>query len=746
LTLVVLLGSCDFRRAKSTRRGNTAIIPVPLKLNKMNGYFFLDKTAKISVPNNSEEWLYVSNFLNQKIQSSTGSVLETKVTSKNDDSSIQLSIDSTIQKSEGYLLSVTSDLISIKAAFGRDGAVPLKFNIPQVVVSDHPRFPYRGMHLDVSRHFFSVKDVKRYIDLMAMHKLNTFHWHLTDDQGWRVEIKKYPKLTAIGGFRNETLVGHYNDQPHQYDGKRYGGFYTQDEIKEVVQYAAERFITVLPEIELPGHAQAAIAAYPELGCGTTNLDVMQKWGISENVYCPTEETFTFLENVLDEVIQMFPSKYIHIGGDECPKTQWKESSFCQLLMKEKNLDNELELQSYFIRRIEKYLNSKGRNIIGWDEILEGGLAPNASVMSWRGVQGGILAAREGHEVVMTPTSHCYFDYYQSQHKEEPLAIGGFLPIDRVYEYEPIPSELTEEQGQYIKGLQCNLWTEYIDSRNKLDYMAYPRACAIAEIGWSAKSKKNFPDFINRLTAHLKRLEHYGVQYSENLFDIDGDLTPKNGELQAVLKSNLPDTEIFYTLDGSPPTRNSNLYDLPFLIKESSQLHAIGFQVGQQKGRSFEKAVNYHKATGKKITLRNKPAEQFSAGGEAAVINGINGSNERYGDKEWLGFSGEDFIATIDFEKKTEINSIQFRFFKGEGQWIYLPKRIIIFTSSDGNSYNEVAQKEDITTDTKIASPILEINKSARFLKIEIDKYGEIPQGQQGGGHQAWLFVDELIVN
>jgi len=513
----------------------------------------------------------------------------------------------------------------------------------------------------------------------------------------------------------------------------------------VVKYASERFITVIPEIELPGHAQAAIAAYPELGCSDVPLEVMTKWGVSNNVFCPTEQTFTFLKDVLTEVAELFPSQYIHIGGDECPKTQWKESKFCQTLMKENRLQDEMELQSYFIGRIEQFLNSKGKKIIGWDEILEGGLAPNATVMSWRGVQGGIDAATEGHDVIMSPTSHCYFDYYQSQHKDEPLAIGGYLPIEKVYNYQPIPREIPTDKMHHVKGVQANLWTEYIPSTSQLDYMAFPRACALAEVAWSDKSRRDFSDFVKRLDTHLRRLEVFGVNTAMNVFDIDGDLASKDGQLMASLKSNIANATIAYTLDGSTPTLKSNIYNNAFTINTSSQLRAVGFINQVQKGRSFEKDINFHKATGKTISLKEQPEPRYSAGGIGAIINGINGSDERYGDKEWLGFEGKNMEAVIEMKEETTINKVRFRFFKGEGQWIYLPKKVSVFVSTDGKKYTLAGETTNIATESKIANPTVEVNSKGSFVKIEVERFGKIPEGLQGGGHEAWLFVDEIII-
>ncbi|MDP5092104.1 MAG: beta-N-acetylhexosaminidase, partial [Polaribacter sp.] len=373
-------------------------------------------------------------------------------------------------------------------------------------IKDEPKFVYRGMHLDVSRHFFSVDFIKKYLDLMAMLKMNTFHWHLTDDQGWRIEIKKYPKLQEIAAFRKETLIGHFSDEPQQFDGKKYGGFYTQEQIKEIVSYASERQITVIPEIEMPGHSQAAIAAYPELGCTGKQIEVATKWGVFEDIYCTNENTFKFLEDVIDEVIPLFPGKYIHIGGDEAPKTQWKNCIHCQNLIKKEGLKDEHELQSYFITRMEKYINSKGKLIIGWDEILEGGLAPNATVMSWRGIQGAIDAAKQKHTVVLTPNSHCYFDYYQSDNEAEPLAIGGFLPLEKVYDFNPIPDELSTDESKFVLGVQGNVWTEYLSTPEKVEYMVFPRAIALAEVVWSSSENKNYTDFIHRLEFFNKRLD------------------------------------------------------------------------------------------------------------------------------------------------------------------------------------------------------------------------------------------------
>lgn len=424
--------------------------------------------------------------------------------------------------SESYRLDVATDRIEVTARDSRGlfyGIQTLRQlvaaspkAVPAVRIEDAPRFPYRGLHLDVGRHFFPVDFIKRYIDLLATFKLNTFHWHLTEDQGWRLEIKRYPKLTEIGAWRKETIVGHARRGPNGYDGTRHGGFYTQDQARDVVAYAKERGVTVLPEIEMPGHSLAALAAYPEFANVPGPFEVRTTWGISDEVFSPSDATFTFLENVLREVMDIFPSEYIHIGGDEAPKKRWKESPDAQAIIKKEKLADEDELQSWFIRRIERFLNANGRRLIGWDEILEGGLAPNATVMSWRGTKGGIAAAKQGHDVVMAPQADLYFDHYQADPEHEPLAIGGMTPLEDTYRYEPIAAELTAEEATHVLGPQACVWTEYMPTTDQVEYMAYPRVLALAEIGWSPREARDWDSFQKRLPAAQALLDRLGVKY------------------------------------------------------------------------------------------------------------------------------------------------------------------------------------------------------------------------------------------
>lgn len=501
-----------------------SIIPKVNYLEKKEGHFELDKILKIYLQPDLEEIRSIANLTKSYFKTFGVEKVSINVRQKgNEPKGIYLKIDPSIKDRESYELNIQSEKIVVRASapnglfYGIQSLRQLVHNsqISNCVIKDQPQFSYRGMHLDVSRHFFTVDEIKKYLDQLAFHKINTFHWHLTDDQGWRIEIKQYPKLTSIASKRKETLVGHYSNKPQQFDGKEYGGYYTQKEIKSIVKYAKERYINVIPEIEMPGHAQAVLAAYPELACTEGPFEVATKWGVFEEVLCPKEETFIFLENVLQEVFTLFPSKYIHIGGDECPKTRWVASEFCQDLIKKENLKDEHELQSYFIKRIEKFINAKGKIMIGWDEILEGGLAPNATVMSWRGTKGGIEAAKQGHSVIMTPTTHCYFDYYQSNPENEPLAIGGLTTLEKVYSFNPIPDELTEEESKLILGAQGNVWTEYISDYEKLEYMVFPRICALSEVVWTDPTYKNWTDFSKRLSDHFIQLDDMNINYAKH---------------------------------------------------------------------------------------------------------------------------------------------------------------------------------------------------------------------------------------
>ncbi len=501
------------------------VIPQPSQITMGEGVFALSSEAAFVYDASNAELKKIAGIFNQYLQEYYGFQFQENAKSRE---TVTLKLMKSLPLGdEGYMLKVDKKGILITATGPAGifyGMQTLKQLLPvrgtdaplavqYCDIKDQPRFKWRGTLLDVGRHYFPVSFIKKYIDYMAMYKLNTFHWHLTEDQGWRLEIEKYPELTEISHWRDETVVGHARTSK-EYDGRGYGGFYTQKQVRDIVKYAADRYITIVPEIEMPGHTSAVLAAFPELGCSGGPYKVQTIWGVHKEVFCAgKEETFNFLENVLDEVCELFPSKYIHIGGDECPKDEWKKCAACQKRIKDEGLKDEHQLQSYFIQRMEKYLNSKGRQIIGWDEILEGGLAPGATVMSWRGIKGGVAAAKEKHAVVMSPNSHLYFDHYQSENKdEEPLAIGGFLPLEKVYSYEPIPEELAEDEKHFVLGAQANVWTEYIPSTKQVEYMLFPRICALSEVVWTPKDKKDYSDFERRMETQYQRLDRLGINY------------------------------------------------------------------------------------------------------------------------------------------------------------------------------------------------------------------------------------------
>lgn len=743
-----------------------ALIPLPGYTQFREGVFSLTEATQIQVGPASAALMPVAVHIRSYFYQNTGTELLI-VENSPETNVIEFVLDPRIHGEEAYRLIVSPQKIVISAgapagafyAFQtlrqllppdfesgiRSGNV-FKSQVPCVRIDDGPRFPYRGMHLDVGRHFFPVEFIKKYIDVLAMHKFNRFHWHLTEDQGWRIEIKQYPKLQELAAWRKETLIGHYSDQPHRFDGQRYGGFYTQDEIREVVRYAAERHITIVPEIELPGHSLAALSAYPELACTPGPFEAATKWGVFEDVYCPKEETFTFLENVLTEVMDLFPGEYIHIGGDECPKDRWKTCPSCQALIQKEGLKDEHGLQSYFIRRIERFLNSKGRQIIGWDEILEGGLAPNATVMSWRGIEGGIAAAKQGHKVIMTPTSHCYLDYYQTNTANEPLAGGGFLPLEKVYSYEPVPEELTQQEARFILGAQGNVWTEYMRTSEQVEYMAFPRALAIAELTWTPKVRKNYEDFSARLARHFPRLDNYGIHYSKALYGIKAHTTFDGTGLPAIKLSSLhPQGIIRYTTDGSAPTSQSTSYNGPIALNRATHLQATVFEQQSAVSPPFSLRFDPHLATGRVPQWSHPPHSSYNLGGPQALTNGISGSESRYNDSEWLGWSGKDMEAVFDLGSVKSLSEFSTRFFHSPGEWIHAPQSVEIWASADGKKYRQAGKAESLKADEKLLplSISLKKNTKARYVKVLVKRHGIIGQGLPGEGHEAWLFVDEL---
>ncbi len=745
-----------------------SIIPQPVQLTAQKGNFILSAGTRIYVDPKNDELKNIGQLLVQDIQKIAGikPELVTKKPKKNAANLIYLTLQNAADSlgDEGYTLSVKTNRITL-AANKANGIflgtqtikqlLPAKSTaatvaIPAVDIADKPRYQWRGMHLDVTRHFQPVEFVKRYIDYLAMHKMNTFHWHLTDDQGWRIEIKKYPKLTEVGAWRDSTMIGHYWDLPQTYKKERHGGYYTQEQIREVVKYAQERYINVVPEIEMPGHALAALTAYPELSCTGGPHKVESKWGIFHDVFCAgNEQTFTFLEGVLTEVMDLFPSKIIHVGGDESPKTRWKECPKCQARIKNENLKDEHELQSYFVQRMEKFVNKNGRIIIGWDEILEGGLAPNAYVMSWRGTKGGIAAAKEKHYVVMTPGTHLYFDHYQGERELEPTAIHGYSTLQNVYSFEPTPTELSADERKYILGAQANLWTEYIPTKEHVEYMIMPRISALSEVLWTPAQKKNWEDFKLRMQQQYKRYDAMGVNYSRSAFNVRQQIKVDTLQSMATVSfaTDAANVKIYYTLDGSEPTTSSKAYTQPFTLKESAVIKAGSFADGKLVGKVSTKTFDAHKGFSRSVSLITPAHPSYSK--KANLVNGLKGSTDQT-DGHWTGFLGTDMEAVVDLKEAKPISKLSTSFMQNIGYRIFLPAQVEYAVSTDGVSYKTVkvitevnpnSEEGILKRDVTAAIPATK----ARFVKVKAKSIGVSPAQYPSAGQKTWLFSDEIIV-
>ena len=689
---------------------NYQVIPIPQEIvMAANGEFALNNNVKIIYPEGNEAMQRNAQYLAGYLKKATGKVYQIE-TGTEGKGNILLQVVSDVEKPEAYQLKVNAEGVVISGASEAGvfyGIQTLRKSIPvlenstpvlsYVEISDAPRFDYRGAHFDVSRHFFTVEEVKSFIDMMALHNMNRLHWHITDDQGWRIEIKKYPLLTEIGSQRKETVIGHNSGE---YDGKPYGGFYTQEEAREIVAYAAERYITVVPEIDLPGHMQAALAAYPQLGCTGGPYDVWTIWGVSDNVLCAgNDSVLTFIDDVLAEIIDIFPSEYIHIGGDECPKVKWKSCSKCQARIKALGIKSddkhskEEYLQSFIINHGEKFLNAHGRQMIGWDETLEGGLAPNATVMSWRGEGGGIEAAKQHHDVIMTPNTYLYFDYYQTKDTEnEPMAIGGYLPLERVYSYEPMPRSLTQEEQKYIVGVQANHWTEYIPTFSQLQYMALPRWAALCEIQWSQADKKDYQNFLTRLPQLISLYQTEGYNYAKHVFDVTADFqaNAETGVVEVRMKT-IDDAPIHYTLDGTEPTSASPVADSVLSIKENCILQAVAVRPSGNS-RIFSEKVVFSKSTCKSIVANQPVNKQYEFKGVSTLTDGLKG-NGNYKTGRWIAFYRNDMDVTIDLQQPTEISSVAFSTCVEKGDWVFDVRGITIEVSDDGENFTRVFSEE-----------------------------------------------------
>lgn len=760
----LMLFSCN----NEVKEANYQVIPMPLEISlaSQGAPFVLSNGTKILYPEGNEKMQKNAEFLADYIKELTGKTLT--VQAGTEGKGIVLQLASISENAEAYQLKVSADQVtiagpteagvfygiqtlrkSIPAAQGVDIA------LPAVEINDAPRFAYRGTMLDVSRHFFPVDSVKRFIDMLALHNINRFHWHLSEDQGWRIEIKSRPELIEIGSKRSETVIGHNSGK---YDGIPYSGHFTQEEAKEIVAYAAERHITVIPEIDMPGHMQAALAAYPHLGCTGGPYEVWKIWGVSEDVLCAgNDETLKFIDDVLGEIIEIFPSEYIHVGGDECPKVRWKTCPKCQARIKELGLKTDHEhtaeerLQSFIINHAEKFLNEHGRQMIGWDETLEGGLAPNATVMSWRGEAGGINAAKQHHDVIMSPNTYLYFDYYQTKDTEqEPEAIGGYLPLERVYSYEPMPAALTPEEQKYIVGVQANLWTEYMPTYRQVEYMALPRMAALAEIQWSAADKKDYQNFLTRLPQLVATYDVHNYNYATHVFDVNAKFIPNeaDGTLDITL-STIDGSPIYYTLDGTEPTAASQLYTETVKVKENCTFKDRAVRATGDSRIVTEKVV-FNKASMKPITMLQPINEQYKFEGAGTLVDGLKG-NGNYKTGRWIAFYKNDMEAVIDLKEPTEITSAAITTCVEKGDWVFDARAFSVAVSEDGKTFKEVASETypAMTLENKNGLYDHKLTFDAvttRYVKVTALSEHSIPAWHGGKGLPGFLFVDEIELN
>jgi hexosaminidase len=756
--------------ACSAQPSRPSIIPLPKTLVLDSATFAIGGETGIIVgqPELEQEGAFLQAALKPLLGAAPSIIHENRTAGAADPRAVPGTILLLLKKGtalgpEAYELAIGNDHVTLTAStptgifFGIQTIVQLlptissvgsgapRVLLPCLSIADEPRFAWRGMHLDVSRHFFPVDFVKKYIDLLARYKMNRFHWHLTDDQGWRIEIKKYPKLTEVGAWRSGSQYGPYSQRT--YDSTRYGGFYTQEQIRDVVAYAKARHITVVPEIEMPGHALAALAAYPEMSCTGGPFEVAKGWGVYDDVFCPKEETFIFLENILTEVMDLFPSEYIHVGGDECPKVRWKTCAHCQELMKKEGLKDEGELQSYFIRRIEKFVNDKGRKIIGWDEILEGGLAPNAAVMSWRGTEGGVAAAKQQHDVVMSPGTHCYFDHYQGDPAHEPLAIGGFTTVQKTYSYEPVPDELAAEEAKYIMGAQGNVWTEYITTPDQVEYMALPRMIALAEVLWSPKESRDEASFIRRLEQEFLNLDALRVNYSKSLYNVEFKMSgsKKRGQVNVELTSAPGLGEMHYTIDDSEPTYTSPKFDYTIEQRASTTIKAAIFGGDKKLGNTTSLKLDFDKATGCALNVEPRPDERYDDGGLFTLVDGVSAGEKRV-NHEWLGWRTSRVIITADLGSEQALEHAGIGGLEERTSWIHPPKNITIATSSDGQTFTEAANLEaDPSAQGRMEFGVELGGRSARYVRFTLNTLPSIPDGSAGAGNLPWLFLDEVHI-
>jgi hexosaminidase len=742
------------------------LIPKPSQLVIEPGIFEFSKNTRFVAKTPFEK--EISNALVDKFAKAAGWRPEISNVAPRSNF-IQFKVDQTLSK-EAYKLEVSTKSITITAKenagfiYGLESIRQLlptaiesntmvateKWQIPTVVITDAPRFAWRGLMLDLSRHFFDKKYILQTIDRLAMLKMNVLHLHLVDDQGWRMEIKKYPKLTEVGAWRVDQEKASWNARLVTKYGEKgtYGGFLTQEELKEIVKYAATKNIEIVPEIEMPAHVSSAIASYPELACFDQLIGVPSGglWPITD-IYCAGKEsTFDFLQNVIDEVIAVFPSKYIHIGGDEATKTNWDKCPNCQKRMKDNGLKDAHELQSYFVKRMEKYINSKGKKIIGWDEILEGGLAPEATVMSWRGTKGGTEAAAQGHDVIMTPESPCYFNFYQGPQNDEPLAFDAYNPLNKVYEFDPVVPTMTPAEASHVLGAQANLWAEFLSEPKDSEYMIFPRLAALAEVLWSTKESRNWNDFTSRLPSMLKRYDYLGINYAKSAYLVTAssvaDLDQK--QLKVTLKNEFPNPDIRYVFGDKAIGQDAIKYTNPIEIKETTVLKASLFQNNQPIGKTYIDTLVFHKAFGQKVNYLTPYSDSYKGAGAFGMVNVIRGT-KNFHDGQWQGWLVNDMEVVIDFGKDQSFEQVSVGSLESQGAGIYFPVQVKVLTSKDGIHYKEVGKvvrPYAVNPSSELKDFKINFTKTnSRFVKVIASNLKKNPSGGS-----SWLFVDEISVN
>ena len=774
--MFILLTDCNAVASSDSLDLN--IIPKPVKVELRTGEFVITGETRIVVGSKDDEVFKIASDFTERINSAK--YYNIPVIDQNNDNGLknvicfQFSANEEKYDEEGYSIDISNEKVVIEAnkavgffyavqtlyqllpyqIFSRESVGNLNLKLPCVYVYDKPRFMWRGNMLDPSRHFISKDYIKQNLDYLASLKMNIFHWHLTDDQGWRIEIDSYPKLTEIGAWRVDRNDMPWHGRNEQQSGEMatYGGFYTKEDIKEIIQYASERYIQVVPEIDMPGHSRAAIASYPEISCDEADYKVATGGIMSDNTYCPGKEvTFDFTEKVLIEVMEMFPSKYMHIGGDECSKDKWKTCEHCQKRISDNQLADEHELQSYFIKRVEKIINANGKTMIGWDEILEGGLAPNATVMSWRGTAGGIAAVKAGQDAIMSPGSHCYLDLRQGDPEIEPDYGYGQLLLSTAYSFNPIPEDFTPEEAKHILGVQGNLWGESMQKPYDHNYMLFPRLFAIAEVGWTPTKEKNYKDFIRRIEYYFNRLDAMNVNYAPSMYNVSINPAGSNSssELLLSLSAQVDHVKIHYTLDGTEPTAVSPLYKEPISIKENSTIKAQSFTKDKPVGIITSKTINIHKAAGKKVKYIIKPSDRYNTS-EYCLTDCLRGYTDN-NKKQWIGFRGTDMGLVIDLEQTEPVSSLTASFLHSTGSWIFLPLEVIFEVSENGKDFMEVGHfyYTDIANEPgkylKESSTNFEEMK-VRYIRVKANTMKVNPDWHTSKGGENWLFIDEIIVN